>query len=215
MGIIYTAGPYRPGHGRTVADNIAVARKVAIELWRMGHFALCPHLNTANFEEDAELPDEYYLDGDLKALARCDAVVMLPTWTESEGAKGEHDYALARGIPIYYYPDLPGLHPVEVRYPEQTECFIANMFRGYRIYLKRNHDYSPANIKGTGTIGVVVRLWDKMARIMNLSGFELDINQSAFTEPKKAQSEPLEDAYLDLQNYAHIGQVSYQGKWGR
>lgn len=215
MGIVYTAGPYRPGHGRTVADNIAAARKVAIELWRMGHFALCPHLNTANFEDDAELPDEYYLDGDLKALARCDAVVMLPAWTESEGAKGEHDYALAAGIPVYYYPELPELHPVEVKCPEQVEAFTLAQMHGYRVHLDKNLDYSPANIKGTGELGAVVRLWDKTARIMNLTGFELNIESSRFTAAKHPRNESLDDAYLDLANYAIIGALVRQGKWGK
>lgn len=215
MGIVYTAGPYRPGHGRTVADNIAAARKVAIELWRMGHFALCPHLNTANFEEDAELPDEYYLDGDLKALARCDAVVMLPTWTESEGAKGEHDYALAAGIPVYYYPDLPELHPVEVARIEQCEGFIAIVMRMYRTMLDKNYDYSPANILGTGEVGLVTRLWDKVARLMNLTGFRVEIASSSFHAPKSPKNESLDDAYLDLANYAVIGALVRMGKWGR
>jgi hypothetical protein len=101
--ILYLAGKYRGD----IDANIQAAREVAIKLWEAGHFALCPHLNTAHFEVDCACPEEAYLQGDLDILARCDAIVMLEAWLDSEGAKREHAHALKLGIPVYYWPDMP------------------------------------------------------------------------------------------------------------
>lgn len=39
---------------------------------------------------------------DLRALLSCDAVLMLPGWEQSRGARHEHETAMICGIPIYY-----------------------------------------------------------------------------------------------------------------
>jgi len=43
-----------------------------------------------------------YMLADIAALFKCEAIVMLPDWNESRGAKIEHDIALHMGLPIYY-----------------------------------------------------------------------------------------------------------------
>jgi intein/homing endonuclease len=135
--LVYIAGKYRGD----VDANIAAARKVAIELWEMGHVAICPHLNTAHFEQDCHVTDGVYLSGDLDILARCDAVVMVPGWQESVGARDEYDFAEYRGIPIYQYPDLPPLHPTEQDSPLQVRGFIDIVMKMYRTHLEKNQDY--------------------------------------------------------------------------
>jgi hypothetical protein len=86
--IIYIAGPYRSKWGKLgIIRNIWKARKVAAELWRMGHTPICPHLNSALM--DGIVPDRVFLEGDIKILKRCDAIVMMPEWRDSEGAKDE------------------------------------------------------------------------------------------------------------------------------
>jgi len=50
--ILYIAGPYSAGNGRTVADNIAVARRYAVAAANAGWMPFTPHLNTAGFEID-------------------------------------------------------------------------------------------------------------------------------------------------------------------
>lgn len=109
--LIYIAGPYRPyqteGIEYTTKRNIAQARAIAIEVWHAGYVAICPHLNTANFEEDSGLPDERYLKGDLEILRRCDAVVLTPDWQHSKGASAEVEFAKDLKIPIWVYPELP------------------------------------------------------------------------------------------------------------
>ncbi len=118
--IVYIAGPYRPkgithetldqltqSQEDEIRKNIRVAEKVAVELWSLGFVALCPHLNTAGFEKYTEIQPQAYIDGDLELVAVCHAVVMLPEWEESSGARQERDHADSLGIPVYIYPSLP------------------------------------------------------------------------------------------------------------
>jgi hypothetical protein len=128
--LIYIAGPYRAKYGRSVAENIAAAKTVAIECWQHGHYAVTPHLNTAHFEDVApEIPDEVWLAGTMAMQARCDAILMLDTWQSSEGAIAEHDYAQQVGQPIYYYPDIPSERLAERRFimDEQSAYILAQL----------------------------------------------------------------------------------------
>lgn len=101
--VIYLAGKYRGD----IDANIKAAREIAIELWEAGHTCISPHMNTQNFERDCNLPEREYIKRDLQIVARCDAVVMIPGWHDSEGAKDEWAYAFRNGIPIYQWPDYP------------------------------------------------------------------------------------------------------------
>jgi len=60
-------------------------------------------------EIDCKASYEQYIIGDLEILSVCDAVIMLPRWKESKGAKIERDYAFFCGVPIYYYPEQPNV----------------------------------------------------------------------------------------------------------
>lgn len=97
--VVFICGPYRAQTPSTRDANIAAAADAAMQIWRMGAVALCPHKNTAHF--DGFLPDEIWLDGDLELLRRCDAVYLLPRWKQSEGAYAEWEEAVRRGIPCW------------------------------------------------------------------------------------------------------------------
>lgn len=102
--LVYLAGLYTKGN---IDDNITLARKIAIEVWESGLWAITPHLNTAHFEVDCKATYEDYMQGDLCMVSRCDAIIMLPGWDQSSGAKRELDLAKSLNIPVYYYPELP------------------------------------------------------------------------------------------------------------
>ena len=114
--ILYISGPYSAGNGRTVAENIAVARRYAVAAARKGWMPLTPHLNTAHFEEDCpEIPNEDWIDGDLAILrllprARA-AVLMLPGWEQSKGARLERDWAINLGLEVFDPPATPEAIP--------------------------------------------------------------------------------------------------------
>ena len=97
--VIYVAGPYRAATPYQIELNIAKAKAVALEVWKRGHYALCPHTNTANF--DGELADEVFIEGTLELLRRCDAMVLLEGWEKSTGTIGEVCEASKRKMRIY------------------------------------------------------------------------------------------------------------------
>lgn len=213
--LIYLSGPYS-GSSDQISANITAARDVAIAVWEAGHTALCPHLNTAHFEVDCRATYEDYIAGDLDLLSRCDAILMIPNWEASKGAGIEKAYAEAHGIPVHFWPEIPPKHPTELRAPRQVEAFRNLVMQMYRLHLSKNADYSPANILGTGELGVVVRLWDKIARLMNLYGFRIEMTAPAKLEaPRTPKHESIDDSFIDAAVYSVIGKLVRQGDWGK
>lgn len=105
--LIYIAGPFRgPTHWKQ-EQNIRTAEYYALEVWKMGGIALCPHLNTRNFQ--GELPDDAWLEGDLIMLEKCDAILMVPGWNGSVGARAEAQHADRLGIPRFDTTQLDAL----------------------------------------------------------------------------------------------------------
>lgn len=100
MKVVYIAGPFRGPNAWEIEENIRRAERLALQVWRAGAVALCPHTNTRFFQGAAD--DSVWLAGDLEMLSRCDAVIFTPDWRESTGARAEHDYATGRGIPVFH-----------------------------------------------------------------------------------------------------------------
>lgn len=104
-------------------------------------------------------------------------------------------------------------HPTEQAYPEQCAMFKEILDKMYQLHLEKNHDYSPMNMLATGMDGAVVRIWDKVARIMNLCGF--DIRTGLRLKRKEPKNESLEDSFFDNANYSVIALILKAGKWGK
>lgn len=107
--MIYLAGPIRPKDGKTMEQNLASAKEIALVLWKKGYAVICPHSNTdlPISLADKECEEKVWLNGDLEMIRRCDAVVVMPDWEGSKGTEGEINFAEMLDIPVYYYPDLP------------------------------------------------------------------------------------------------------------
>ncbi len=99
MKLVYVAGPFRGKSHWDVAQNIRRAEALALEVWKLGAAAICPHLNTAHFQDAA--PDDLWLEGDLEILRRCDAVMLTDNWQESRGAIAEKREARLNGIRVF------------------------------------------------------------------------------------------------------------------
>jgi hypothetical protein len=99
MKIVYIAGKFRGPTGWVVAENIRAAERVGIEVARLGFMPLIPHANTAHF--DGEMNDDFWLQGTLELLRRCDLIVMVPGWENSTGARGELALAGELKMPIF------------------------------------------------------------------------------------------------------------------
>ena len=106
MRVVYVAGPYRDERGVWfVQENINRARAVARELWMLGFAAICPHSNTGMMDAAGFGSDQIFLSGDLEILDRCDAIVMIPGWQASPGARAERERAIAMGMKVFLFPD--------------------------------------------------------------------------------------------------------------
>jgi len=96
--IIYCASPYRGENEWQVWENIQSALRVAREIWRKGHIAICPHTNTMFLD----MPHDTIIAGDLKILEKCDALLLTGWWEESVGCRMELKRAEELGMKIYY-----------------------------------------------------------------------------------------------------------------
>lgn len=99
MKVVFIAGPYRAVSEWEVLANIRRAERLALDVWRLGACALCPHKNTAHFGGAA--PDSVWLEGAQELLRRSDAVICTSDWEKSEGAQGEVGLARSLGIPVF------------------------------------------------------------------------------------------------------------------
>lgn len=101
MKVVYIAGPYRAASEYGVVQNIRRAEAMALEVWRAGAAAICPHMNTAHW--GGACPDEVWLTGDLEILRRCDALLRVPGEYTSVGTSAEIEAARANDQPIFYH----------------------------------------------------------------------------------------------------------------
>ena len=104
---------------------------------------------------------------------------------------------------------------IEKEYPETAKEFKRIQQEQYEVFCKKQMDYGPSNISmGTGigksvniklaSTALVIRINDKVQRLLNL----------VVTNDRKAQNEPIEDAFKDLSVYGIIAQIVKNGKWG-
>ena len=105
MNLIYVAGRYRAPTREGVNLNIQAATMVGLMAAEKGWYPVIPHTNTMHFEHLADKHDEFYLDGTLELMRRCDAVVMVPGWKKSSGAIGEVNEAKRLNMDIFFVAD--------------------------------------------------------------------------------------------------------------
>jgi len=105
---------------------------------------------------------------------------------------------------------------IKEHFPETEHEFQKVLNIMYMTFCKKQFDYGPGNIAmGTqlkseeevniALLGIIVRLNDKINRLVNLS------TKHNF----KAQNEPIEDAFLDTAVYAVMALIVKNQKWGK
>jgi len=80
--------------------------------------------------------------------------------------------------------------------------FISQVERCVELFAKKQADYGPGNIAKFGEVGLLVRLNDKLERLINL-----------VTQNKRPENEAIEDTLRDIANYAIIWLIVRDGKW--
>lgn len=101
MKLIYIAGPFSGPTRTDVERNIRRAVHTGITLAQRGVFPVIPHANTADPDFEKAQPYQFWIDGTMKLLEKCDAVFMTGDWWDSKGAMAERDRALELGMPVF------------------------------------------------------------------------------------------------------------------
>lgn len=102
MKVIYVAGPYRAATREGVELNIQAAKRVGLLVAKLGASPIIPHMNTAHLDAvDPSIGDEYWLAATMELMRRCDAVVLVPGWENSEGTLAEIDEAHRLGLKVF------------------------------------------------------------------------------------------------------------------
>ena len=109
MPVVYVAGPYRASIRAGVELNIQSARLTGMHCCLKGWSPVIPHANTGGLDEiQPGITDQFWLDATLELMRRCDAVVLCPGYSLSEGTQAEMTEARRLGMDIYYrVDDLP------------------------------------------------------------------------------------------------------------
>lgn len=106
---------------------------------------------------------------------------------------------------------------MENDWPEMMAEFKRLQSDEYVLFCKKQADYGPSNITMGGNIqkdddnrmaiiGLVIRLNDKMQRLLNLV-----VKQNMH----KGFNESIEDTFMDISNYANIALIVKNKKWGK
>ena len=112
--------------------------------------------------------------------------------------------------------DDESIQYIEKHYPETAAEFQRLQYEQWALFCKKQMDYGPSNIAmGTSLrtederrlskIGLIVRINDKVQRLMNL----------VVKNNREAQNEPTMGAFKDLSVYGIIAQIVDMGKWGK
>lgn len=104
MKLVYIAGPYRAKTTVGVKRNIERAESVGMYIATSGRgilYPVIPHTNTAFW--DGLRDAQYFVDGTLEMMRRCDAVMIVPgiDISQSVGTIGEIDDAKRTGLPVF------------------------------------------------------------------------------------------------------------------
>ena len=99
---VYISGPITAKAGRSIEQNVADAVAVYLDLLRAGIPCFCPHLSAAFPTAHTAVGYEAWMSYDFAVIDRCTHVLALERHALSAGALREVEYAMTRGLPIFY-----------------------------------------------------------------------------------------------------------------
>lgn len=123
--VIYTAGPYRGLTPWDIEQNIRSAETFALELAHFGAVPMCVHSMYRFYQ--GQLPDQFWLDATLRLLEVSDAMVLIPGWEKSSGARAERQKMTEWGRDDRVF-DL-GAHNPEHREYDKLRAWIVGFKR--------------------------------------------------------------------------------------
>jgi len=104
MKIVFIAGPYfGDGDFGKIERNIRKAEEYQVQLANNDIGFFCPHNHTEHFERKAKANEKFYRELDMLMLSIvADAVLAIPGWEISSGAKAEIEWAVANNLKVFY-----------------------------------------------------------------------------------------------------------------
>ena len=101
--LVYISGKYTAPTLAEVEEHKALAREVGYAVMDLGCEPLVPHFSCPPPREtDVRAIWKRAMRSCLVQMLRCDAVLMVPNWRDSRGARVERWVALRAGLPVYH-----------------------------------------------------------------------------------------------------------------
>ena len=136
--------------------------------------------------------------------------------TIKESSKFKNGALYNENLPVEKNGKITAIEYIEKHYPETAKEFQKIHFEQWHTFCKKQMDYGPSNIsmgtplsnddeKRLSLVGLIVRINDKVQRLLNL----------IVKNNREAQNEPAIDAFKDLSVYGIIAQIVQNGKWGK
>lgn len=105
--LVYIAGKFAGATPEEHQANVDLAAAYRCLVARAGCYPVCPHTNTRDMGGTTGTSadpkeQEFWYDASCELLRRCDAVLMIPGWQDSRGAKRELSAAKSWGIPVLH-----------------------------------------------------------------------------------------------------------------
>lgn len=99
MKVVYVAGKFTAPDTWQRVRHVRKAEELGFAVAEAGAMPLIPHANTTNF--DGTLSVEFWYEGTLELLRRCDAMILVPGWEGSRGVAAEIAEAKNLMLPIF------------------------------------------------------------------------------------------------------------------
>lgn len=99
MKVVFVAGPFTGANAWEIEQNVRRAEELALEIWKRGGVAICPHTMNRFFFGTAS--EGVYREGCLEIVRRADGIALVDGWERSGGTAGEIAEANVLGKPVF------------------------------------------------------------------------------------------------------------------
>ena len=100
--LVYIAGKFSGPNAWAIERNVRAAEDLGVQVAQLGAMPIIPHANTRFFHGLEGTTAEFWYEGTLELLRRCDAVVMTLDWEDSKGACAEREEARRLRLPVFF-----------------------------------------------------------------------------------------------------------------
>lgn len=99
MRVVYVAGKFTGKNSWEIHRNVFHAESLGMAVAEAGAMPLIPHKNTSNFF--GTMTEEFWYEGTMELLRRCDAMILVPGWETSKGTRDEVEWARKGGMRVF------------------------------------------------------------------------------------------------------------------